>query len=182
MNGSPLREEDFYHRFINDQNNQLCDISRLIRSGENEIKIEVTAMSESDGVRDPLCLLGSFGVQDLRLTSMPHTARFEPEYTKGFPYYSGHLHFKTKVEIQKENLPEVFQLRFDFEDRCLDCLSVKINGHDLGIRAFTPYVWECRKEWIREDDNEIELVRTNTLANMLDGTYFDYDSHRLVNI
>lgn len=182
VNGSPLREEDFYHRFINDQNNQLCDISRLIRSGENEIKIEVTAMSESDGVRDPLYLLGSFGVQDLRLTSMPHTARFEPEYTKGFPYYSGHLHFKTKAEIQKENLPEVFQLRFDFEDRCLDCLSVKINGHDLGIRAFTPYVWECRKEWIREDDNEIELVRTNTLANMLDGTYFDYDSHRLVNI
>lgn len=46
----------------------------------------------------------------------------------------------------------------------------------------TPYVWQCPRDVLQKDENIITIAVTNTLANMLDGTYFDYDSQKLVNI
>lgn len=52
----------------------------------------------------------------------------------------------------------------------------------LGVKAYTPYVWQCPRDVLQKDENIITIAVTNTLANMLDGTYFDYDSQKLVNI
>ena len=43
-------------------------------------------------------------------------------------------------------------------------------------------VWQCPRDVLQKDENIITIAVTNTLANMLDGTYFDYDSQKLVNI
>ena len=46
------------------------------------------------------------------------------------------------------------------------------------MKAYTPYQWECPAGLLKEE-NEIQIAVTNTLANMLDGTYFDYEKHQL---
>ena len=183
VNGNVLDETQFYHRFINDESNRLVNITEYIREGKNEVEITVTAQKESDGVRDPLYLLGKFGVDEARrLTAMPEKVYFDSHYIKGFPYYSGKMTLEKDITLQPQELPEEFDLRFDFADECLDCLEVRINGQSLGVRAFTPYRWTCRKDFVKPGKNHLELVRTNTLANMLDGTYFDYEEHKLVHI
>jgi alpha-L-rhamnosidase len=183
VNGHELREEDFYHQFINDENNRLCSILDYVKIGTNEILITVTANKESDGLRDNLYLLGDFGVtQEQTLTSQPKEVIFDSNYIKGFPYYSGKMKLSRELNLVKEELSDEFEFVFDFKDNCLDCLELRINGISLEVRAFTPYVWKCKKEWVKEGNNHLELIRINTLANMLDGTYFDYDAHQLISI
>ena len=63
-----------------------------------------------------------------------------------------------------------------------DCIQITVNGTSLGVKAYAPYVWDCPKGLLKEEGNQIRVVITNTLANMLDGTYFDYDSHQLFAI
>ena len=52
----------------------------------------------------------------------------------------------------------------------------------MGVRAFTPYRWEIDGSKLKQGQNSFTLRVTNTLANMLDGRYFDYDEHKLVEI
>lgn len=113
---------------------------------------------------------------------MPQDARFDVNAISGFPYYSGDMTFSQKVTFDQKGLPDRFDLAFDFGDTCYDCLELKLNGISLGVRPFTPYRWSCRKEWVANGENDLELIRTNTLANMLDGTCFDYENHQLVHI
>ncbi|WP_282923711.1 glycosyl hydrolase [Mediterraneibacter massiliensis] len=183
INGKELDKEQFYHRFINDENNRLINITDYVKQGENILEVSVTAQKEEDGLRDPLYVLGKFGVSEKHtLTSLPKEAVFNSHYIKGFPYYSGKMTLKQKIVLHPEELPEEFVLSFDFGDSCMDCLEVKLNGESLGVRAFTPYQWNCRRAFVKQGYNEIELVRVNTLANMLDGTYFDYEKHELIHI
>ena len=147
------------------------------------MELHVTAYRESDGLRDPMYLLGKFGVSGkYTLTSQPEKVLFDSRYMPGFPYYSGKMTLKQDIVLHPEELPEKFALSFDFGDTCLDCLEVKLNGKSLGVRAFTPYQWDCLRSLVKQGENQIELVRVNTLANMLDGTYFDYEKHKLVQI
>lgn len=183
INGEEIDKTQFYHRFINDENNRLINITDYVKQGENTLELSVTAYKESDGLRDPMYLLGNFGVsKEHTLTAQPKEVLFDSHYIEGFPYYSGKMTLKQKIVIHPEELSEENSLSFDFGDTCLDCLEVKLNGESLGVRTFTPYQWNCPKELVRQGENEIELVRINTLANMLDGTYFDYEKHKLVQI
>ena len=58
---------------------------------------------------------------------------------------------------------------------------MRVNGHNLGARVFTPYRFACRKEWL-EEENTVELIYNNTLIHMLEGSYFDYENHRTVPV
>lgn len=183
INGIEIRKADFKRVFINDQNNRICEITRWVALGKNTISVDIAAGRESDGIRDPLYLTGDFGVNERReLIKKPETAHFSICFTEGFPYYSGILTFTKKVCFIKQEMPETFLLDFDFKNTCLECLEVKINGHSLGVRAYTPYQWECKRLFLKNGENTIDIVRINTLANMLDGTYFDYEKHKLIPI
>lgn len=183
INGTSIKECEFEAVFINDQNNRICDISKWVIHGKNALEVEVEVTKESDGIRDPLYLCGDFGVNDKReLIQKPKMAKFSVDFTEGFPYYSGTLTYTKEFTFNWEKQPEVFLLDFDFKDTCLECLEVQVNGHSLGVRAFTPYQWECKREFLVDGLNTIKIIRINTLANMLDGTYFDYDTHKLISI
>lgn len=183
INGFKLDRNCFYHRFINDEANLLYEIGTYLQTGKNVLEIILDADKESDGWRDPLYLLGDFGVKNKNIiTEMPSEAIFNKNYIEEFPYFSGDMILKQNIELDKEQYQEDILLTFDFEDSCLDCLEVRMNGNSLGVRAFSPYQWKCSKKFLVQGENVLELVRTNTLANMLDGTYFDYDEHQLVSI
>lgn len=183
INGTQLDCSKFYHRFINDEANRLLEVTQYLRPGENRLEVEVEAQKESDGWKDPMYLLGAFGVKDSHtIVALPSEARFDSRYIEGFPYFSGTMVFEQDIELDKNMYEDETVVSFDFADSCMDCLEVKINGYSLGVRAFSPYKWTCKKTWLQQGKNKIELIRTNTLANMLDGTYFDYENHKLVSI
>ncbi len=186
VNGHPLYAEDFTKEFLNDQNNIRCLITSLLCRGKNAIEIEVAVNRDSDGVRDPVYLYGDFGVmpseQGMALVKQPDKAVYRDTYPEGFPYYSGTISYETEIYLYEEQANNTELLRFDFEDTRYDCMEVLANGKNLGVRAFTPYAFPVEKGILKSGMNQVTLKVTNTLSNMLDGTYFDYEKHKLVSI
>lgn len=181
LNGYKITEKDFGPVFVNDQNNRLCDITPFIHLGENELHVTVVIEKDCDGICDPLYLLGDFGVIGNEIVSLPRKAKMDWKYIKGFPYFSGTFTFHKKWAVAKEGLFDTFQIELDGLKEFHDSLELKVNGHSLGIRAFAPYRFQCKKDWIKQE-NEVEIGWTNTLVNMLEGSYFDYEHHTTVKI
>lgn len=178
VNGHVLANCDFEAVFINDQNNRMQDVGAYLKQGENEIAVEVTAEHDWDGIRDPLYLVGDFGVADGRIVQMPKTAALRKKYIEGFPYYSGDFIFKGSFVAE----PGVeADLRLSCSDEIHDCMEVIVNGETLGVRAFSPNTWHVKPGVLRKE-NTVEIIYTNTLIHMLEGSYFDYDEHETVKI
>ncbi|HIX15695.1 MAG TPA: hypothetical protein H9740_08255 [Candidatus Hungatella pullicola] len=182
INEHLITEKDFRRIRINDQNNQICPISSYVEEGRNVILIEVEIGKDEDGLRDPFYLIGSFGVRENCLTALPETACPRQSWCEGFPYYSGTLVFEKEIFIDKNQIQEPFSLTLDTEKPLYDCVEVMINGFSLGAKAYTPYLWKGERRYLKEGANLVAVKVTNTLANMLDGMYFDYDTHSLVEI
>lgn len=188
VNGKKVEGECWKKVRVNDQNNQAANISSLAQMGENTIEIQMVIEKDEDGLRDPLYLQGTFGVTEKDgaavITRQPETGCPGGHWQKGFPYYSGTMEYETTMELPEmtaDGEDGQADVRLDFEVPSYDCIEVKINGVSLGVKAYTPYVWQCPKALFKKE-NTVTVSVTNTLANMLDGTYFDYDSHRLVDI
>lgn len=193
INGTPIAEDAWTAVRVDDLSNRAADILPLVHTGINEIEIMVRVTQDEDGLRDPLYLWGTFGVKGedgrLMLTELPeHTKPDDPWY-KGFPYFSGEVCFEKEFSLQEltgkraaEALPSKFPLRLGFKAPVYDCIEVELNGKSLGVKAYTPYAWTCEKGCLRDGGNRVTVRITNTLANMLDGTYFDYASHSLMKI
>lgn len=185
VNGTELSKTLWKPIQVNDPNNRAADISRLICLGENELQFYMRIRQDEEGLRDPVYLMGNFGVEkregNLTLTAFPHTSRPDGSWYKGFPYYSGRITFEKELELEAVKQDE-FDIRLGLQTPCYDCIELEINGVSLGVRAFAPYVWKGRRELLKPGKNTVRVTVTNTLANMLDGTYFDYNSHRLEEV
>ena len=186
LNGIRLERSSWESIFINDQNNIRQDISAYIKKGTNLLEIRVLAEHDACGIRDPLYLNGNFGVREDEvcpaIISMPDQARYTDHYIKGFPYYSGTFYYETVISVSNGLAGRPCMLEFDFGNSRFDCMEVLVNGCSLDVRAFTPYRWKVPEGILTAGENRLELRVTNTLANMLDGTYFDYEMHELVRI
>lgn len=174
---------------VNDKCNRLLDISNLVKEGENTITLEVVVTKDSDGVRDPLYLYGDFGVYKkenrIVLGKQAGKAAFGGHYTEGYPFYSGTLTFETVLdgtellEKAKEKGQEDFTLTLDCGEQIHECLEVLINGRSLGIKVFAPYIFSGKCSMLHPGENKVTLCLTNTLAPMLDGSWFNYEKHCL---
>ncbi len=180
VNGHKICKGDFTPIFINDQNNRICPIVSYIKKGENQIDITVTVQKDFDGIRDPLYLLGDFGVEDGCIVSTPKVGKLGEGYIKGAPFYSGEMRFTTEFSYQGDKTGEIV-IELGGISHFYECMEMKINGHDLGARVFSPYRFRCRKEWLKKQ-NAVELSYRNTLIHMLEGSYFDYETHQTMKI
>jgi hypothetical protein len=192
VNGKILDKNAFSPVRVNDQNNRAADIRSLIRMGKNDIEITIHIRKDEDGLRDPFYLWGDFGVRENEeipvLVSRPGQGEPDRSWCQGFPYYSGTMHYEKNFDLKELtgacslNNADLIPVRLGFTTSVYDCVEVSVNGTSLGVKAYTPYVWLCDRKYLKEKQNLIRVSVTNTLANMLDGTYFDYENHRLVSI
>lgn len=184
INGHTIGKTDFCQEFVNDHSNQTCDILPFVVAGKNEIYICVQVNHDWDGIRDPIYLIGDFGVRENHIVSMPKTAKLSGTYVEQFPYYSGTFHFSEQVILssgQIQNMEEEVTVTPCFESPSHECVELYLNEKSLGVRAFAPYIWKCKKvDW--RENNQVEIRMTNTLIHMLEGSYFDYDCHNTVRI
>lgn len=187
INGSIVGQDRFHQKFVYDHNNVVCDIQSLIKQGENTVEIKGKIHHDWEGVVDPLYLMGDFGVDfsnNLQpvLTDLPKNAPTIVGPYKGLPYYAGAVRFQRKVQIDR--LPETanFTLRFSEFEYFHECADVMVNGHSLGVKAWSPYKWEGKTSILSEGENIVEVKVTNTLIGLLEGKYFDDDSHTLKDV
>lgn len=185
INGKKLDCQKFKKIFVYDKNNILFDICPYAQVGENEITVQINVKKDSDGLRDPLYLYGDFGVQMTKngrewLIATPEVVSLNMKTMEQFPYYSGTFCFHTKIFV--EQLYKNYEVKLDVEYDCHDCIEIIVNKKSVGVRAFAPYTWQVQGECFTIGENEIEICITNTLAAMLDGTWFDYDKHILRKI
>lgn len=188
-NGHLVEREAFASKWVYDHSNWATDVLDYLKLGWNELRVEVCVAKDEDGLRDPLYLIGDFGVSEkvkiegteLRgITKIPQTAAFSLDYVRGFPFYSGTLTFQTRCNL--DEVPEQSTITLDIGDACHECVELIMNGHSLGVRAFAPYRWKCEGNNLCMGENVVEIRRTNTLAAMLDGTWFDEKTHQLKTI
>lgn len=190
VNGTAVDPGRWRSVWVNDQNNQAASISDIIKKGENVVELQITIEKDEDGLRDPLYLWGTFGVsqkdEKFVLTKQPETGRPDGYWCKGFPFYSGTMEYEAEMSLEQLGavcLPKgAVKIRLNQSVPSYDCIEVQINGTSLGVKAYTPYLWICPPGLLRKDKNRITILVTNTLANMLDGTCFDYERHQLINI
>lgn len=179
LNGSEITKDRFHHAHVTDFNNTAADIKDMVKKGGNVLEVRCVIKQSWHGVSDPLYLIGDFGVSDkTKISKQPEQAVFCPSFTDGFPYYSGTMTFKGVFD--SEAVQGAVELRLD--KKVYDCVELEVNGESLGVRVFTPYHWFMDGSKLKQGQNSFTLRVTNTLANMLDGRYFDYDSHKLVEI
>lgn len=176
LNGHSLTEKDFTVTPYYDTANQACDVAALLRPGENDLEIFLTAQDGSGGLCAPLFLYGNFGVRGNAITSLPKRGGYGVP-TRGFPYYAGTLCFTRTLTVQRvcDTL-----VKCDFGDTRRDCMELLVNGRSVGVRAFAPYTWQVPAPVLRAGRNRFSLRVTGTLAPLFEGMFFDEAQHRLV--
>lgn len=188
LNGREVDAAGFGPFRIYDHCNRGGDITPLLKPGRNTLVVRVEAGHDWDGLTDPLYLAGNFGVYfdgDHRpvIGKTPETAELRGGILPGFPFYAGTLALTGMFELDEMSPGETFEFAFSGLDPDLhDCLEVLLNGVSLGAKAWTPYLWRGSRELLRPGQNRLEVRLSNTLSGMLEGKYFDYQTHKLVNI
>ena len=188
INGHTVTREQFIPAEITDHTNIACNVAEMLHSGLNELVVRVEITRDEDGIVDPLYLRGEFGVQyhhkgAASLVLEPHVAeRIGPEPLPLYPHFAGEMSYKRMFWLDQAET-EVHSFELEFRDWSVqDVTEVRINGHSLGVRCWSPYRWQGEGIWLRPGDNEIEVCVTNTLIGLLEGMYFDGKEHRLQDV
>lgn len=188
MNGRRLTGDEFKSVNITDHNNIAASIGAYLYEGINKIVVEVRIENDDDGLLDPLMLSGSFGVyyvgEQLVLQDIPdQTAILQPEPVEGYPYYAGTMRYRRTFMYSAPAIQNTDKFELTFDDfRIQDVVELRVNGHSLGVRAWSPYQWTGSTSILKDGENEIEVSVTGTLIGLLEGAYFDQDEHALRNV
>ncbi|HEX6554772.1 MAG TPA: hypothetical protein VF026_18545 [Ktedonobacteraceae bacterium] len=188
LNGKKITAHDFVPVSHYDCQQQACEVQHMLKQGRNHLVIHVEAGQDGDGVRDPLYLSGPFGVSFAAgrvpaIGKPPETGKPQSGIQQGYPYFAGTLCFAREVSIETVPHERMFELTLrGWDQRIHDCVEILVNGHSLGVCCWSPYHWGGACDVLREGRNTIEIRVTNTLNGMLEGSYFDEDSHRIVPV
>lgn len=181
VNNHIIDSNQFFHEFINDNCNIICDISELVQEGYNQIDIQASVKRDWDGIRDPLYLLGAFGIRNGIITEVPVKSHYTKGSAEGYPWYSGTFTFQTKLNLTEIPECEFVVIKPEFSETVADSIEILVNGESIGVKAFAPYEWLCPVKLLALN-NLIELKITNTLSGMFENSYFNYESHKLMKL
>ncbi|TVY11008.1 glycosyl hydrolase [Paenibacillus cremeus] len=190
INSHSYTKTDLQPRIVYDNSNLLCDVRASLLEGWNELAVEVLVQADWEGIVDALYLYGSFAVQldadkapAPMLSAAPETIGTlnTDRFYAGYPYFAGTHAFTRPFHVNKTDLAERYAISFlDWDVH--DLVEVRVNGESLGVRAWSPYVWEGRTADLKDDSNELEVRVTGTLIGLLEGKYFDYKEHKVIEV
>jgi hypothetical protein len=188
LNGHKITSQDFTPVSPHGYQQQGCIIQPLLQQGFNHLVVHIEAQRNEDGIRDPLYLSGPFGVSIgtngvPTIGKAPETGRPKSGIQEGYPYFAGTFHFSHNSFIETLPGEKIFELALQGWDQYVrDCVEVLVNDHTLGVCCWSPYCWRGECALLQEGQNSIEIRLTNTLSGMLEGSYFDENSHRVVSL
>ncbi|MEW6511950.1 MAG: glycosyl hydrolase [Bacteroidota bacterium] len=167
MNGEEIRERGT--RSTLDAEMKEVAIGRHIRQGRNVIAIQLTAVRRTDGILDPLKLLGDFALDESAegLRIIQRLQQIAPaDWTgQGYPFFSG-----TGVYATEFTLPASHDGGcLTFEAECgEDVLELWVNGTQVAVAPWHPYRIDVSSH-LHAGNNTVAVKVTNTLINILEG-------------
>ncbi len=167
VNGSPLDEPG--RRSTLDAEIKEKDIARLVRPGRNVVAVRLVVRRRTDGILDPLKIVGSFALDPAgdgrRIVAPAPQIRTGDWTSRGYPFFSG-----TGVYTADIDLPERYEGgRLVLEADCGDdVLAVSVNGASETVVPWYPYQIDLSAA-LHAGRNRIQLKVTNTLINLLEG-------------
>lgn len=189
VNGHPVYPADFTRTHVYLPSNLAVDISAYVKAGLNEINVVVNTSEKHDGLVNPLYVFGRFEVyrnDDVwMLTSPRKEGTVEDLTAAGYPFFAGTVKYKRSMELSLDENSgsdlKTVEIRIS-EPYLQDTVSLYINGHYAGTRAWSPYTWKVPAEWLNGKDNVVELHIATTLQRLFEGEYFDHLQHRYVKV
>ncbi|MCC6396928.1 MAG: hypothetical protein IT282_07900 [Bacteroidetes bacterium] len=144
-------------------------IARHVRQGRNVIAVALTARKRTDGMLDPLKLVGAFSLKPvqhgLSISRPAESMRVGDWCMQGYPFFSGTGRYIADVQV-----PERYcNGRLQLEVPCgQDVLEVLVNDAPAPLVPWSPYAVDLTG-LVRPGINRLELRVTNTLINLLEG-------------
>ena len=171
---------------------ELADICR----GRNRLTVHVSCTKDQDGLRNPLYILGDFGV---RLGEADERAFEKPaqggrmleviaaqsdgvpgkDVENGLPYYAGEACFTQAFTWDGGSAPAALDLS---ALELSDAVRVYLNGTDLGMNAWEPRRVLIPQGVLQTGENVLELRVWNTMQGFYEGQTFDRALHRYVDL
>ena len=194
INDNELPESAWVPFRLYDQNNLAAVISSFLKEGKNSLDIFVTIKEDWHGLSDPMYILGDFGVfknEDTKgdsncaffISKAPEAVIPNAKAVEGYPFYSGKFTYKMEITADNINEYDLFTIVLPGKYNIYECAELFINDHNLGVRVFSPYLWQGNPSGIlKQRSNSVKLTITNTLSNMFEGSYFDYEKHQTIII
>jgi hypothetical protein len=167
VNGQEIRDPG--KRSDLDAEMREVSIHKQASVGRNCIAVLLTANRRTDGILDPLKILGAFALEkaeeEYRIVRQPSTIAVGDWTTLGFPFFSGTARYSAEIEVPERYLSGAAILDVACGE---DVLEVRVNGSEPRVAPWPPYRLEI-SELLRPGKNSFDLRVTNTLINVLEG-------------
>lgn len=187
INGHSIQKSDFRSDLWLGQEKQVCEICSLLKSGENELWVEVIVADDSHGVVDSLYLVGDFGVYFdryglLTMSAVPQTLNPFTDVYPGLPFFAGTFTCRRSFDMSEIQGQKFIDVSKDVGGHFRRIAELLLNGTSLGCRAWSPYRWAVPDSLLLADKNLIEIRITTGLEGLFEGRYFDSPAHRMKNL
>jgi hypothetical protein len=145
------------------------DIVSLVQPGRNTISVQLTVTRRTDGILDPIKLVGDFALENApdgyRIVRPKATIAVGDWTSQGYPFFSGTGVYRTEVTIPAKYLDGRMELQLECGE---DVAEVLIDGRTCGVLPWHPYQMEVTGS-LKPGRNVLEVKITNTLINLLEG-------------
>lgn len=143
------------------------NVARFFRTGANLIAVRLTAVRRTDGILDPIKLVGRFGLDRKTggIVPLPATMAVGDITKTGFPFFSGTAVYACDVNVPERYAGGSLTLEVECGD---DVLEVQVNDGPALVAPWHPYRIDVSGS-IRAGVNRIQCKVTNTLINILEG-------------
>ncbi len=142
-------------------------VARYFRTGANLIAVRLTAARRTDGLLDPIKLVGRFSLDRKTgsIVPLPATMAVGDIAKSGLPFFSGTAVYACDVNVTERYAGGSLVLEAECGD---DVLEVQVNGGPPLVAPWHPYRIDVSGS-IRPGVNRIRCKVTNTLINILEG-------------
>ena len=181
VNGHTLSQEHFIEHAFYLPTNLAVDITAYLLPGTNLLTLELSSDLSFGGIRNPLYLMGDFGV--FREDGLWTLSPFEPQrkasikdpLSFGIPFYAGRVSFTAIASVLPSQL-SCEQLFID-DPWLEDSVSLTVNGCEAGTIAWSPYRFALPQGCLKPGGNTIEMQLDTTLIGLFEGQHFNRDTH-----
>jgi hypothetical protein len=145
-------------------------IAAFVHPGTNTIAVRLVVGRRTEGILDPLKLVGAFALEQRGENAWtivaPRTELRVGDWTKqGYPYFSGTGVYSCELTIPRRYIGGKLFLEAGCGE---DVLEVQVNESESKTAPWYPYRIDVTDK-VREGTNRFEISVTNTLINLLEG-------------
>jgi len=184
LNGTELPLGDAQPEFVFEHTNAGWPVAEIVRSGENELLMQLDVHADDGGMLDAAWLVGSFGVagaadQPRRLVAPPESALPLDLPASGLPHFAGTLALEREIALAAGDTHLAFALE---ADAFLDCAELFVGERSLGVRCWPPYRWELPADVRGQSNLTVRLEITTSAGPAIEGKAFDMQAGEFVEL